>query len=87
MLQQKRSEFLPNAADAALGATGQPTGACLLVCAQLVALQRAATAALTPPNLAAFLGEVGERMHALLLNHMQQFTYDAGEDLVPCLVR
>lgn len=62
MTEQKPAEFLPppDAAATAL-ALGQPTGACLLVCAQLEALQRALATSLEGPNMAAFQLEVGGR--------------------------
>ncbi|GIL99949.1 hypothetical protein Vretimale_4999 [Volvox reticuliferus] len=78
MYEQKRSEFLPpdSHLDAAL--LDRPTDACLLVCALFEALGKVARESLGGSNLASFLLEVGMRMHATFLNHMQQFVYNAA---------
>ncbi|EFJ42539.1 hypothetical protein VOLCADRAFT_97433 [Volvox carteri f. nagariensis] len=78
MYEQRRSEFLPpgDHLDAVL--LDRPTDACLLVCALFEALGKVARDSLYGSNLSSFLLDVGLRMHATFLNHMQQYVYNAA---------
>ncbi|GFR48009.1 hypothetical protein Agub_g9837, partial [Astrephomene gubernaculifera] len=82
MCAQRPSEFQPPTGGAAqqphyldAAALDRPTDACRLVMALLEEAGRAAREALDGGNLASLLLELGGRMHATWLNHMQQFTF------------
>jgi len=70
--EQRRSEFMPPESDSMMES---PTPACLVAVATLTAALRAGGEALNGPNLQAFNAEVVQRMHALLLAHLQRFTF------------
>ncbi|PNW75998.1 hypothetical protein CHLRE_12g551801v5 [Chlamydomonas reinhardtii] len=78
MYEQRAAEFLPAESGLDAAALDRPTGACLLVCALFEALGRACRAHLDGPNLTSCLLDVGCRMHATFLNHMQQYCYNAA---------
>ncbi|KAK9823591.1 hypothetical protein WJX72_004079 [[Myrmecia] bisecta] len=71
--EQKRIDFRPP--EDLPPPLDRPTDACLLVTALLTVLMRTAQQNLQASNLVAFNAEVGRRTHALILAHMQRYSY------------
>ncbi|KAK9825577.1 hypothetical protein WJX74_007103 [Apatococcus lobatus] len=71
--EQKRVDFRPMAG--MVLPLDQPTDACLLASSLIDALLRFASATLQATNLTSFCAEVGRKTHALLMTHMQHFSF------------
>ncbi|GAB2284655.1 Exocyst complex component 5 [Dionaea muscipula] len=77
--EQKATDY--RSPDDGIAPDHRPTNACIRVVAYLSRVLDAAYTALEGQNKQAFLTEVGNRLHKLLLNHWQKYTFNPSGGL------